>query len=707
MKIRTRMMLTILGSVLLVFSSIAIFVVYNVYNAEIDEAMVEADLTCEYYAKTIEEYINKGLDASYNLRDIFEGINKSGYVHEEQLMRIMKNSLEKNEEFFNIWLSLDVEAFRGVDKEDPNSKAYNILRRFTAGWTRVGDKIVYKDCTPYTNEDFYHKMRAHKEVYVSDPKYSEVDGKKIRIVNICCPVIINGKFVGAAGVDMAIDNIQAVNSNVKLLENGYGTIISSRGIILAHPNEKLIGKKAAEFVVNEEESEVAKKSREELLKNIEEGKKFHNISYFNDANSELFKSYNPIKFGESENTWYFTAVVPMSEMKTEVKGLLLTIIIGCGIGILFIGIVIIININKVTTFIKDSAKHANELANKDFTSIIPDKILNRKDEVGQLTRAFNGMSQNISTVIHKIIKSSEYVAASSEELTAITQQAVASSMEIASSMEEISTGSSTQATETQVAVEQLDELGTFIEEAYDSAKIVNDKFNNVIDTSKNGTVSIYKLKDDFTHNIDIEESLLKDVMKLEEKSHSIMGILETINSIASQTNLLALNASIEAARAGEAGRGFAVVADEIRKLAEETEGATNNISKILSDMKNQILTVNNNMEEVNTILGKSTRSLEDTENAFKNVENSAQSVIVYINSLVSMMNKLNNNKDKTFESIQNISAITQQFASLTHKVSDSSKEQSASIEEISNSSEELANLANDLMDIVVDFKLNE
>ncbi|WDV46710.1 methyl-accepting chemotaxis protein [Clostridiaceae bacterium M8S5] len=706
MNLRSKMMTTILGSVIIVFISIAAFVVYYVYNAEMEEAMVEADLTSKYYANTIKEYVNKGLEVSYNMRNTFIGTNKSKFLNEEQLLEIMKSVLNENKEYLNVWLALDIPAFVGVERKNPTSKAYNKIGKFTGGWTRLGDKVTYRDCTPYTNQDFYNKMRAQKKIYISDPKYVDINGKKTKIINIGCPVIINGKFVGATGIDMAIDNLQSLNEKVVLLETGHGSIISSKGFILADKNSKLVGKKSSEFIENKEESESAKAKREEFLNKIKQKQEFHDTFYSPEHGTEVFKNYFPIRLGEDSNTWYFSAIVPMNEMKGESKSLLLVIAIGCAIGIIIIGLVVSLNIKRITSYIVDSAKHADQLANKDFTNRVPNKILKRKDEIGQLTRAFDKMSQNISEVIDNVVKSSEHVAASSEELTAISEQTVASSMEVSASMQEIAAGSTKQATETQIAVEQLDELGEYIQEAYDSAKAVNDKFSSVIDTSKNGTITIDKLKNDFSQNIEIEKRLLDDVLKLEEKSHSIMGILETINSIASQTNLLALNASIEAARAGEAGRGFAVVADEIRKLAEETEGATNDISGILSDMKNQIVVVNNNVEEVNVILGQSSKSLVDTESAFKDVEESAQSVIQYIKTMISIMNKLNDNKVNTIDSVQNISSITQQFAGLTQKVSENSNEQSISIQEISKSSEELANLANELMNVVADFKLS-
>jgi len=198
----------------------------------------------------------------------------------------------------------------------------------------------------------------------------------------------------------------------------------------------------------------------------------------------------------------------------------------------------------------------------------------------------------------------------------------------------------------------------------------------------------------------------KAVADLGERSKEIGQIVVTISGIAGQTNLLALNAAIEAARAGEQGRGFAVVAEEVRKLAEQSQEATKQISSLIGEIQGDtdqaVLAMDNGTREVK--LGAEV--VNAAGQAFQEIAGLVTKVSVQVKEISLTIDQMAIGSQRFVGSMNQIDSLSKKVTGEAQTVSAATEEQSASMEEIASSSQSLATLAQNLQEAVSKFRVD-
>lgn len=329
----------------------------------------------------------------------------------------------------------------------------------------------------------------------------------------------------------------------------------------------------------------------------------------------------------------------------------------------------------------------------------------RNDEIGDMGLIIIEMKKSLKGFVSQIVGSSQVLTSTSGQLSDSVSEQLRAVETVAESVTNIAAGASQNADNISNISATMEEISASSEEINASTSEVSTSAQNAVNEAAKGMEMLTQV---VAQNESINQSMSEITIvttKLDQGSAKIKGIVDLINSIAAQTNLLALNAAIEAARAGEAGRGFAVVAEEVRKLAEQSAGATDEIAKIIHNMGNEINFAVTTVEKANKEVEKGQNSTITTQNGFHVIIEKMEAVKEGITHIAAAVNETSQGIQTVVSSVENISVVANETSSSSEAVAASAEEQTAGMHEIDTNAARLAQLATQMMDIVKKFRV--
>ncbi|WPC03529.1 methyl-accepting chemotaxis protein [Pseudomonas benzenivorans] len=363
-----------------------------------------------------------------------------------------------------------------------------------------------------------------------------------------------GQFKGAFGGDISLKTISDTINTLDFNGAGYAFLLTRAGNIISHPNTELNGKPLGDLFDGQTPA----------LK--------QELSAMTGNGQDLLVSFTPLSNLKGMD-WYIGVVLDESKVMAEANALswraATGTLLGVALSLVLLG-ALVARLLKPLSQLQSSLRDINS-GEGDLTRRLPAQ---GNDEIASVEREFNGLMQNLQSLIGDVMGSSRQVRESTSLTSSEANQAANRLQEQLQELDQL-------ATAMQEMASTAEEVARNAQAAAQAAIAANEETENGVTVVSQSTDAIKRLADemnDTSHSIN----------ELAKLSHNIESILSVITSIADQTNLLALNAAIEAARAGESGRGFAVVADEVRSLASRTQQSTQEIRQMIDQLQSGV-----------------------------------------------------------------------------------------------------------------------
>ncbi len=262
-----------------------------------------------------------------------------------------------------------------------------------------------------------------------------------------------------------------------------------------------------------------------------------------------------------------------------------------GVLLALMGCLIIVLKMLVLSPLKKVGDIASRLAKFDLTVTVNIK---KHDEIGKLFLAIDSILRSFKHVLSQVQRSGIQVASASMELSATAKQ-----QEATLATQVTSTNNVVKATE------EISEVNTHLMHTIQRVAAMSQEAASLAGT---GQSDLLHMEDAMRRMEEASRFISGRLQTISEKTENITTVVTTITKVADQTNLLSLNAAIEAEKAGEFGRGFTVVAREIRRLADQTAGATLDIERMVEEMQSA---VSSGMMEMETFIAEVRHNAED------------------------------------------------------------------------------------------------
>lgn len=609
---------------------------HSASDMQYETAVNHARELARFEAQRVSTKLEKAMQTTRVLAESIGHLHDSGRADRELVNTMLAGVLTDQPDYLAVWTAWEPDAFDGQDSQFINQQGHDGTGRFVPYWHRDGQGrpavVPLVDYDKPGAGEYYLLPRQTGVSTLMEPYDYDVGGKVTLITTLSTPIMRNGRFIGVAGVDIALSDIQEHIGAVRAYEDGYASLLSHQGVYVGDQRAERVGRQLDLGGDTQALLQAIRDSKEWFQ---EDGKDL-------DAGHEVTRLFMPVRLDGIKTPWSLGLTIPTHHVLERVEAMrwqagVLGIVSAAAVVLLLGWQVNRLVLRPLGGEPEQAAALADRVAHGDFRQV--ETVRDAHSVMGELV----AMQANLSEVVRKVRNSAHSVALASSEISQGNQDLAQRTESQASALEQTASA--------------MEELNATVRQNADRARNARTLASEAATVAGQGGQAM--------------NEMLTTMDAMSASSRQIGDIIGVIDSIAFQTNILALNASVEAARAGELGRGFAVVAAEVRQLAQRSADAAKQIKQLIAHSIQQVDAGSAQAHQVG-------RTIDD--------------VVQVIAKVASLMNEVSEASDEQSAGVGQVSEAVVHMDNSTQKNAALVEEMAAAATSLSQQAQELVRL---------------